>query len=155
MFRKASSFCLLITTLIICIFYATNDTFAQTISAYDLGVNASQVTHVRVKRATYNTFIISHTLDPDPGNKNFFAIFKTYLFYYSFIGNTPNYPFTTQGQWNNWYHQQEDRYLRAGGNPMKPLTLKSFNTIAITAPDPIRDDFKMATEDVSSLSSFF
>lgn len=74
MFRLGSSFCLLITTVIVCILYATNGTFAQTISAYDLGVNASQVTHVRVKRATYNTFIISHTLDP--GNKNFFCCLK-------------------------------------------------------------------------------
>lgn len=36
---------------------------------------------------------------------------------------------------------------------MKPLTRKPFNTIAITAPEPIRDDFNRAAADVSSLSS--
>ncbi len=66
MFGKSILFCLLAATFTVC---NISDTFARNLVGFNRGIDSSNFTHIRSKRATYNTFIASHTLNP--GKKNF------------------------------------------------------------------------------------
>lgn len=59
MLVKEILFSFLSASLLIGILAESNDT-----SDYDHFINVSEVTHVRAKRATYETFLLAHTLDP-------------------------------------------------------------------------------------------
>ncbi|KAJ6639890.1 Juvenile hormone esterase [Pseudolycoriella hygida] len=116
-----------LSALLFCILSEGNHAIAESFNVYDIygGDNSSDVAHIRTKRATYNTFIAAHTMDPSA---------------------TPGFPYT-HNQWVSWFHRQEQKHTAAyrrdhgGRNPRPFLTKKNINTIVITPVRKIQNDF--------------